>query len=624
MTPAIVLGPQVCGDLDAAAQREWLVADGLGGFAMGTVCGLRTRRYHGLLVVAEPDEVGHRWVGLAALDPVLVLGDRRVRLATHEWADGTIAPTGHRLLAQFSLDRGVPSWRWQVGDVLLEVELAMVHEARAVGVVHRLVRAPGPVRLEVDALCTWRLAHGERLAAGNPRVEVDGDGFTFEDEYRVRGPGFDPTGAVWWRGEHHREEAARELAADDDLWRAGSFAAELEPGASLMVEAWATGAEAPASAGAIVAAARERYDAVAKSAGATGDVERELAHAADLHVVRTSTGPTVVAGYPWFGEWSRDTFIAYEGLFLTTGRAAEGRVLLRRAAASLVDGLLPNTPDVAGDARNSADATPWFLDAIARHVALTGDDDLRAELAPALAAIVEAHVQGTRHNIRVGVDGLLAQGEEGAALTWMDAVVDGRPVTARAGKAVEVDAVWLSALDRLHLAPDQVGTGWRAFRRRFVRADGLGLYDTVDGPLGDDPAVRPNQLIAVARGLVDGEAAAAVVRACAPLVTPLGLRSLAPADPRYIGRHRGNQGQRDAAYHQGTVWPWLLGPYVDACIATGANDVGALLDGVVAHLGEAGLGSVSETADGDAPHNPTGCPFQAWSVAEVHRALRSL
>jgi predicted glycogen debranching enzyme len=246
-----------------------------------------------------------------------------------------------------------------------------------------------------------------------------------------------------------------------------------------------------------------------------------------------------------------------------------------------------------------------------------------AELAPALSAVVDAHVRGTRHGIHVGADGLLAQGEEGAALTWMDAVVDGRPVTARAGKAVEIDAVWLSALDRLHLAPEQAGTGWRAFRRRFVRADGGGLYDTIDGPLGDDPAVRPNQLVAVACGLVEGDAAAAAVRACGPLVTPLGLRTLAPTDPRYIGRHRGDQGQRDTAYHQGTVWPWLLGPYVDACRATGVAVGDDLLDGVVAHLGEAGLGSVSETADGDAPHGPTGCPFQAWSVAEVHRVLRS-
>jgi len=236
VTPTIVLGPQALGDLDSAAQREWLVADGLGGFAMGTVSGLRTRRYHGLLVVAEPDVVGRRWVGLAALDPILVLGDRRVRLATHEWADGTIAPAGHRLLQRFVLDRGVPGWRWQVGDVTLEVEVAMAHGSRVVGVVHRLVRAPAPVRLEVEALCTWRPAHGERLAGRDPSVMVDDDGFTFEDEYRVRGPGFDATGAVWWRGEHHREEAARGLVADDDLWRAGSFAAELEPGACLTVE----------------------------------------------------------------------------------------------------------------------------------------------------------------------------------------------------------------------------------------------------------------------------------------------------------------------------------------------------------------------------------------------------
>jgi predicted glycogen debranching enzyme len=623
MTVGVVIGPQLLGDLDAAAQREWLVTDGLGGYAMGTAALLRTRRYHGLLVVAEPDDVGIRSLGLVSLDPVLVLGDRRVRLATHEWADGTIAPAGHTLLQRFTVDRGVPSWRWQVGDVVLEVELAMASGRRGVGVVHRLVRAPDTVRVEVEALSTWRSIHGEREAGPAPDVAVVADGFAFEGLYRVRGPAFDASGATWWRGDHHREEAARGLAPDEDLWRAGAFCADLDPGDVLTVEAWPVedGELPPATE--LVARARSRFDTVSSTAGATTDAERVLAHAADQHVVHTSSGPTVVAGYPWFGEWSRDTFLSYEGLFLATGRVVEGSVLLRRAAALVEGGLLPNTPDVDGDARNSADGTPWFLHAVARHVATTGDEDLRVELEPVLGAIVDAHVRGTQHGIRVGDDGLLTQGEEGFALTWMDAVVAGRPVTARAGKAVEINAVWLAALDSLGVAPDLVGRGWRSFRRRFSRGDGAGLYDIVDGPLGDDPAIRPNQLVAVALGLGAGDAAAAAVRAGAPRVTPLGLRTLSPADPRYVGRHRGSQAERDAAYHQGTVWPWLLGPYVDACRAIGVPAPDGLLDGVVAHLDDAGLGSVSETADGDAPHGPTGCPYQAWSVAEAYRALRS-
>jgi predicted glycogen debranching enzyme len=381
---------------------------------------------------------------------------------------------------------------------------------------------------------------------------------------------------------------------------------------------------------AIVRAARLRAGSLWRGAKAKEDVERQLVLAADQFVI-DHDGPTAVAGYPWFGEWSRDLMTSYEGLFLATGRHDEGRETLRRAAATLSEGMLANTADTGTLEYNTADGTLWFVHALGRHVAATGDDDLGAELAPMVGEIVTRHVEGTRFGIGADGDGLLRQGEEGWALTWMDARIDGAPVTPRVGKPVEVNALWIEALalagrlgrtDRrqaLHVAARA------SFLSRFVRADGGGLLDVVDGPGGDDPAVRPNQLLAVSLPdgplADDGNAARAVVAACEPLLTPLGLRSLAPDDPAYRPRHRGTPAERDAAYHQGTVWPWLIGPYVDAARRVGIATDG-LLDGLFAHVGEWGLGSVSETADGEPPHAATGCAFQAWSVAELLRVAR--
>ncbi|MEY2588842.1 MAG: hypothetical protein QOJ67_826 [Acidimicrobiaceae bacterium] len=608
-----------------------MVADGLGGSAMGTVAGLRTRRYHGLLVTATEPPIGRR-LGLAALDPVLVVGDRRIRLATHEWSGGTVDPHGHIHLDWFELDGGVPRWRWSNGGIVVEAEVAVTRGRCAVGVRHRLVAAPVPVRLELHALCTWRDIHGERFAGGDPDVETSADGFVFEGSYRVRGPGYQPQGA-WYRNVHYRAEAERGLNAIEDLWFAGHFAADLAPGDTVDVEAWA-GADLhdpPPGAGAIIAAARQRAVLVAERAGAQDDIDATLAVAADHLVV---AGPTIVAGYPWFGDWSRDTMTSYEGTILETGRHDEGRELLVRAAASVSEGMLANTADAGGTEFNTVDGTLWFLHAVGRHVERTGDTDLGVELLPTLQSIVDHHVSGTRFGIRVDDDGLVTQGSDGWALTWMDARVDGQPITPRRGKPVEVNALWIRGLFVVAALTTRAGgdpskllameaAARRSFVARFVRADGHGLYDVVDSTDGDDGSVRPNQLLAVSlpgNPLVD---AGSVLAAVEPLVTSIGMRSLSPRDPRYIGRHRGGPSERDAAYHQGTVWPWLIGPYVDTVLAAGAAPP-ELLSGLDAHVNEWGLGSVSETADGDAPHAATGCPFQAWSVAELLRARRRL
>ncbi len=626
----ITFGPGLCGNLEESAKREWLVADGVGGYAMGTVSGLRTRRYHGLLAVAV-DGPSARMMGLVALDPVLVVGDARVRLATDEWGDGIVDPRGYELLACFELDRGVPRWRWQVGDIVVERELAIDHGRAAVGVVHRLIRSDRPVRLELTPLCTWRSVHGERFAGSDPSMTATTDGFVFEDAYRVAGPEWTP-GGEWYRSVRWREEAARGLGDREDVWAAGTFGTDLEAGQELEV----TAAGAPYTgdlprARALVQEARKRTDRLVAGAGATGEAARQLVVAADQFVIETATGPSVVAGYPWFGEWSRDVMTSYEGLFLTTRRFDQGRAVLRRAAATVSEGMLANTADTGTLEYNTADGTLWFVHALGRHVALTGDDDLAAELAPTLSAIISHHLDGTRFGIGVDPDdGLLRQGAEGWALTWMDARIDGVPLTPRAGKAVEVNALWVAALataarlTRNETWAALTATAKHSFGRRFARPDGCGLLDVIDGPAGDDGSVRPNQLLAVS--LPDGPlgaepAARGVVDACrAVLLTPLGLRSLSPHDPAYRSHHHGSAAERDAAYHEGTVWPWLIGPYVAAACRVGVPVTG-ILDGLEAHLAEWGVGSISETADGAAPHRATGCPFQAWSVAEVLRVL---
>ncbi|MDG4788438.1 amylo-alpha-1,6-glucosidase [Micromonospora sp. WMMD1102] len=640
----IEFGPRVCGHLGAGVDREWLVPDGLGGFAMGTVSGLRTRRYHGLLMVAGETPAARR-LGLVSLDPELVLpSGATVRLGAHEWRSGDVDPDGFALLERFELVDGLPRWRWRIGDLVLERELAMAYGRSCLAVRHRLL-AGGPARLGLAAVVTWRDGHGERRADGPaPKVEPVAGGAVVEDAFRLAGPEWVAQGR-WWHGVHHREEAARGLTPDEDLWCAGRFGGPLDrPGDSVSVLAWAGDlAGQPPPADELIEAARRRNRRVVAAGKPADAVAATLTLAADAFVVGTTTGPDVVAGYPWFGAWSRDTMIAYEGLFLGTGRADEGRELLRAYGSTLSEGMLANTADTGRVEYNTVDGTLWFLHAVHRHVTVTGDTDLAAELLPGLRAVVEAHLRGTRYGIVADpADGLLTQGAPGEALTWMDARVDGEPVTQRAGKPVEVNALWVNGLAAIGELAGRLGAdagaapaahrrARAAFRRRFPAPSGW-LHDVVDAPAPayprgaadrhDDDLLRPNQLLAWSLPHAPLDPDPAVLRRIgAALLTPLGPRSLAPDSPGYLPRHRGGPAERDSGYHQGTVWPWLIGPYADACRRAGLP-VDELFAGLVAHLSEYGLGSVSETADAAAPHGATGAPFQAWSVAELLRVRR--
>jgi predicted glycogen debranching enzyme len=650
----MTFGPHACAT-PAGLEAEWLVTDGLGGYASGTVAGLRTRRYHALLVTPQ------RRVALAALDPVLSIPGRPdVRLAAHEWGSGAVDPAGFGLLESFEIIDSVPRWRWRVGEYVLEREIAMAYGRNAVAVVHRLVAAPpgGSARLTLTALCTWRDADSERSHEGGDLVM---DGPVLEGgAYRLDGPGWRPIGE-WYFDAHHREEAARGLNPGEDLWAAGTFGDTLRTGATLTVTATSDASPAPLPPGSaaslpagsaaslpagpvFVDEARRRARRLVRQAGVREAADRLLVQAADKFIVVEDGVPAVVAGYPWFGSYLRDTMTAYEGLFLHTGRHAEGRRLLLAHA-----GLGARMRE---EELNDADGPLWYVHAVERHIARTGDQELCLELLPAIEGVVAAYTKGTCDGVSVDpLDGLLALDAAHAGRTWMNThlrrgagagVV--APVTPRDGKPVELNALWANALGALGALRERAGRdasvvqarrdAVRAqFVKRFRAPDGW-LYDLVDaGPapypkggsgVHDDSVLRPNQLLAFSLPFAPAADEArlrdTVLRAIgAELLTPLGLRTLPTGDYSYHGAHRGGVAERDTAYHQGTVWPWWLGPYADTMCAAG-RPVDALLGGVVAHLGECGLGSVSEIADGDAPHRPTGAPFSARSVAGVLHA----
>jgi predicted glycogen debranching enzyme len=660
LIPPIIFGPQTCASLadSDAGQREWLVTDGLGGYATGTVAGLRTRRYHGLLVVADRAGAVRR-VALAGLDLTLTLpSGTKVPLYSHEWQSGAIAPDGHRHLETFSLVDGLPRWRWRVGDVVVERELAMLHGQPSLAVVYRVVSAPAPVGLTVAALCTWRDAHTQRHA-GDPalRIEQAADGVVVEDAYRLTGPGWQPSGD-WHIGAYAREEAARGMGAVEDLFMAGSFTARVAPGRTLEISAWAGDlGTRPPPAGHVVAAARERAHRLVAAAKPLDEYAATLVLAADAFVVDTPDGPDVVAGYPWFGSYLGDTMTGYEGLFLETGRAEEGRALLiarTRAAARAAVRAARNATDPATDPaaapsdpwgpHGSVDAPLWLVHAVERHVARTGDCELAATLIGPLGRLLRAHLGGSGALTVDPADELLRLGPAPEPGSWMNAYTEDGPVTPRIGKPVEINALWVNALAALADLLEEAGRDGGALRDRHRRAlnsfsarfrapEGW-LYDVIEGPpaaypLGagafhDDPSLRPNQLLAWSlphaplAGRATGPDTAALRALGGALLTPLGLRTLAPTEYGYQGAHRGGRDDRDIAYHQGTVWPWLIGPYVDACVSAGLPTEG-LLAGLEAHVSEWGVGSLSETADGEAPHRATGSPFSARSVAEVLR-----
>jgi len=651
-------------------RREWLVTNGLGGYASGTIAGVVTRRYQGLLIASLPAPLGR----LVMLNHLL----ERVRLPDHhvvwlgdegEVAAPNIADRAEHL-AEFTLELGLPVWRYELPGAVIEKRVLMPYQQNTVHVTYRLLEGTEPVRLALRPSIQFRgyeapvdtsLARSYALTFCEGRYEVTGGADLPALRLLAYGERAALTLDEKGAGEIPYEmERSRGYASVGSLYSPGYFRGDLRPGSDVTLvastESWERiHALPPTDAAEAERERRRRLVAIAGSAG-EDPLGAELVLAADQFII-TPAGRaeeaararaageevrTVIAGYHWFTDWGRDTMISLEGLTLTTRRFREAAYILRTFGHYIRDGLIPNMfPDGAREGLyHTADATLWFFHAVQRYLDVTGDAETVRQLVPKLADVVAHHLQGTKFGIGVDrADGLLRQGEQGYQLTWMDAKVDDWVVTPRRGKAVEINALWYNALCLLEgwrqtlggVPPDlNPGSHARRARESFNRRfwfDGGYLYDLVDGEAGDDPSCRPNQVLAISldHPILDRERWEPVLKVVRDrLVTPVGLRSLAPGHRDYKPRYYGDLRSRDAAYHQGTVWAWLIGPFVDAWLKAYPQDrQGArqFLNGFEKHLSEACVGSISEIFDAEAPYTARGCVAQAWSVAEVLRCL---
>jgi predicted glycogen debranching enzyme len=646
----IDLGPEICGSYTDASSREWLVTNGIGGYGMGTVAGTRTRRYHGLLVAALTPPAG-RTLLLANLDlRVTVLG-QIYGLNAAEYGSGAVDAEAVRHMTRFHLEGTTPVWTFACADALIERRVWMAYGENTTYVSIRLARASGPVTLTAQALVTCR-DHHETTHEGDCAFNVTSVGNGLKIDPGANGPVFWLlSGQVqmaqadrWERGFFLRTEQYRGLDSTEDLYQAGEFTVTLEPGEEITLAASTN--EHPDLDG---AAAYRRHQhreqgIIAQAHLAEGSPwAQQLALAADQFVVRRPAqddpdGLTILAGYPWFADWGRDTMIALPGLLLETGRAVEAARVLRTFARHIEQGMLPNRFPERGEQPeyNTVDATLWYFEAIRATVETGADPSLLSDLYPYLVEIVKWHVRGTRYSIHADPeDGLLYAGEPGIQLTWMDARVAGREITPRTGKAVEVNALWIHALHILSDFSRRLGlpsSGYDGLIERarsgfsqFWNAEMGCCYDVIDGPSGNDPSLRPNQIIAAAlpSSPLTPAQRRAVVDICARrLYTRCGLRSLDPDHPDFHPQHGGPPRLRDAAYHQGTVWGWLIGPFVSAHLLAYGDPALAYsyLEPVIRQMHSHGLGTISEIFDGDPPFTPRGCIAQAWSVAEVLRS----
>ena len=645
--------------------REWLVTNGLGGYASGTVATIATRRFHVLLIAALPPPLGRTMLIAHASETVRLPDGTAAQLGAQPGPPAHGVPLPQAALVAFRLELGLPVWRFEFGDVAVERRVWMGHRQNTVFASYRLIAGSLPVEIEIEPWIHFRPHDGALdLPNGGPyaltvvddryevssdgypplRMRVDRDAATFTIDRRrmrdvgyliERSRGYDSMGELYSPG-FFRFSVAPEATA--------TFVASAEPWESI-------GAVTPTGAREAEGARRRQLLAAAVPAAREG-LAAHLVLAADQFVIsppdnrhdgglRRDDARTVIAGYHWFTDWGRDTMISLEGLTLTTGRAAEASAILRTFAEYVRDGLIPNLfPEHGSEGLyHTADATLWFFHAVDRYLELTGDQAMLDVLLPKLVDIVDHHVAGTRFAIGMAPDGLLSQGAPGYALTWMDAKVGDLVVTPRRGKAVEINALWYNALSLLsgwleaargaEAAAPYAALARRAhesFNRRFWYERGGYLYDVVDGEHGDDSAFRPNQVLAVSLRhavLEPARWATIVEQVRARLATPVGLRSLAKDQPDYCAKYFGDLHARDLAYHQGTVWAWLVGPLVDATVKVSGRprEARELLAGFVEHLTEAGVGSISEIFDAEAPYTPRGCIAQAWSVAEVLRCL---
>jgi predicted glycogen debranching enzyme len=646
----ISLDKTICGNLEAALSREWLETNGLGGFACGTVAGANTRRYHGLLTAAL-NPPGGRTLLLSKLEETLLLGDRRIDLSTNEY-EGVIHPEGYLYLANFRLDP-FPVFTYEVEGVKLEKSLFMLNGSNAVQIEYRLLESPAgsKLQLELRPLIAFRDYHAttHENPALNPQIQNEKNLASVQPYaslprlyFAHNAEACAPEG-YWYRNFLYRMERERGLDANEDLFNPLVLRWPLNKDQAAIVIA-STVPQDICDAAACREAKLKRREAVAAKAPNSDPLVQALTVAADQFLVRRGDGWTVIAGYPWFTDWGRDTMISLPGLTLFTGNAEIAKGILCNFAQHTDQGMLPNRFADSGETAeyNNVDATLWFFEAT-RAYAVTGDYEfVREELYPVFTSIIDFHIKGTRYNIKMMENGLLNAGAPGVQLTWMDAKVSDFVVTPRRGQPVEIQALWYNALKIMEELAQRFGDGNSAARYGKLAANAAAsfnllfwnaaqscLYDVLENGVAD-ASIRPNQIFAVSLhySMLTKEKALAVVKTVKrDLLTPVGLRTLASSDPHYHPHYEGDQYSRDSAYHQGTVWPWLLGPFITAYNrvndgTTATRDYAhGLLRGLEEHLSEAGLGQISEIFDGDAPHLPRGCFAQAWSVAEILRAL---
>jgi predicted glycogen debranching enzyme len=638
---------EVCTDYSRSSRLEWLLGNGTGGFAMGTVSGANTRRYHGLLVASLHPPV-ERLVTLARLEETVLSSKGELPLSVNQYP-GTLHPDGYRRLTGFRLDPG-PVWTWEVGGVRIEKRLRLIPGEQTVLVQYA---SSAQVRLRIEPLLAFRdyhaLAHRNLAAFGGVEEKVEGA------THRLRFQPYDTLPSLWlvhsgrpfaaaptWHDNlEYLEELDRGLDFREDLLVPGSFVLELE-------------AASPGFVGATLdplrtfdAESARRSFAEESARPVRTEVKTRLDAAAEAYLVRRADrSATLIAGYPWFTDWGRDTMIALPGLLIARGELDTARQVLEGFLKHLDGGLVPNRfPDAAGPAEyNTADATLWMFQAVhALEQAGGASKFVRDTFYPAALNILDAHQRGTHHGIRVDpVDGLLVAGDSGSNLTWMDARVDGVPATPRHGKPVEINALWYNALRLTAGWAHQLGDGGReaeldreadrvqtSFDGAFWNKHRGACFDVIL-PEGPDARMRPNQLLALSLPfpLLDLERRHRVLSAVeSTLLTPVGLRTLAPGDPGYRPVYRGGPAARDAAYHQGLVWPWLIGPYVDALFAVRGKGAGtqmrarSALAGLLSRLETGCLGQLPECFEPEPPFRAVGAPAQAWSVAEVLRVL---
>ncbi|MDJ0753816.1 MAG: amylo-alpha-1,6-glucosidase [Ardenticatenaceae bacterium] len=655
----IDFGRDVTGRIDVSAGREWLVTNGIGGFAMGTIAGVLTRRYHGLLVAALNPPLGRKLM-LAKLDETVYYNNQYYPLYIDQWygdlheEPGLYKPNGHFNIERFRLVGTTPHWTYACGDALLNKRIWMQQGENTTYIQYTMLRGSAPLWLYPKAMINFRDYHKTTIAGEiSPTVEEIDHGLKINfDDTNPSLYLFHSKGDVYPQDEWHEdyylslEEFRGMPDVVEDHLHIADFVIELNPGESVTMIA--STRPDPNLDGTAAFGEQQAHEAriIALAEEVQGPVDEAMKHmvvAADQFIVKRSSpqnqnGHSIIAGYPWFSDWGRDTMISIPGLTLCNGRADIGRSILHTYAQYVDQGMLPNRFPDEGEIPeyNTADASLWYFQAIRTYMETTHDLDFLREIFPVLEDIIAWLQKGTRYSIKVDpVDTLLYAGEEGIQLTWMDAKIKDWVVTPRTGKPVEINALWYNALmSMVHFAKwlGRDGKSYEilaarvkaGFERFWCSPEGY-CYDVIDGPEGHDISLRPNQLLAVSlsHSPLNADRQKMVLDICTrELLTSHGLRTLAPAHDDYAGRYGGDIRKRDSVYHQGTVWGWLIGPFIAAHLRVYKDPALArsYLDPALTHLNEHGLGSISEIFDGDPPFFPRGCPAQAWSVAEYLRA----